>query len=541
MSYCSLNNNISDDFKNKVNEAIQACKLSNSAEDEYWKYHYILVKRPDIDIERNMETGDIVRCGDNYYFRMTYKNIQKYATDEQSNAYHVYRKQYLCRVMTEAIKGTDFCFKMMGSDSPASDVDISIFSKVLIPKNPSTEIQKIIDTYNSENKKVFGEQPMSDIFDANLYFTNFLLVFKADDDKVNVVMKGVKSDYNIGNISQGCFASTYGIKMNAKAFYIPSVNNPQQREYAAHRFAKYNMFNVVLLKSFIESGIANKTFSNTWLLNELEILFDKCKSNEYLINKLNVDTDANYKQLLENYFIQREVYFTDGMTDDNVARDLINTLSMATFLEDEAYHSQGAFLHVNAQKDWNLDLNENDYLDSIFENMGFMMEYNDMTYHVGMKPFERYEKITKYYGRITDALSRIAEIRTPCNKQIKLNVMTNTKTAETQDKQRKECSVTGNEDKRKAYDEMSKRMIINITDGMVNISDVKEMNEGQLNAVTKSMMKRVFYYMMEQNIHPYNYMSGGKKNNNVRIEPMNVASMVVPVTGGKGKKLKKRV
>lgn len=531
MSYCSINYGITDNFKRSIDEAIQACKLDKN--DDYWKYYYIPLERTNVDM--NVETGDIVKCGNNFYFRMTYKNVQKYATDVQSKAYHAYRKQYLCRTMTEAINGTDFCFKMMGSDSPDSDVDISIFPKVLIPKDPSGQIRKIIDTYNAENKKQFGEQTMADVFDANLYFTNFLQVFKSDD-VINVAMKGVKSDYSIGNISQGCFDSTFGITMNAKALYIPSVNNPQQREYAAHRFAKYNLFNVGLLQTSIESGVANKSLNNKLFLEQLERLFDKCRSNEEIIKGFMLDTEENYKQLLENYFIQRKVYFVDGMTDESVARDLLNTLSLATFLEDEAYHSQGAFLHVNAQKDWNLKLDINDYIDSIFENLGFMMEYNDMKHHVGVKPYKRYEKINKYYGRITDALSRIAELNINCQQQIKLNVKTNTKNAEEQDKKRKECSISVDKDKIALYEEMSKRMIINITDGIVDISNIKDMNEEQLNAVTKSMMKRTFHYMIEQDIQPYNYMTGGKKHSNVKIHSMNVASMVVPVIGGKGKK-----
>jgi hypothetical protein len=375
---------------------------------------------------------------------------------------------------------------------------------------------------------------MAEVFDANLYFTNFLQIFKSNDPQVNVSIKGVKANYSIGNISQGCFDSTYGITMDAKAIYIPSTNNPEQREYASHRVAEYFKFNVDFLKQTIESG-GTATKLNQLFQDQLTNLFVKCKLNN---EKIQGFTESDYIELLKNYFMQREVYISSGMYDESIARDVLNTLSLATFLEDDAYHSQGAFLHVNAQNDWNLKLEEDDYIDSILENLGFMMEYNDMTYHIGMKPFDRYEKIRKYYGRITDALSQVAKIRV-CDKQLQNNVLKNTRNAEMQDKQRKECSISKSNTKQKAYDDMSKSMIISLTDGMVNIGNTNKMTEDQLNIVTKSMVKRTFLYMIGQSIQPYEYnmssQGGSKKVRNVKIESMNVASMILPAFGGKRK------
>ena len=467
MSYCSLNNNISKDFKTRIDDAIEKCNLGDNNENN-WTKHYIILRKIVNNIESDIGKGDVIRCGDNAYFKMTYKNIQRFATEEQSNAYHAFRKSHLCHTMTEAIKGTDFCYKMMGSDSPASDVDISIFSKVLIPKDASTQIEKIIKTYHAENEKAFGGQAMADVFDANIYFTNFLQIFKSNDPQVNVSIKGLQANYSIGNISQGCFDSTYGITMDAKAVYIPSKNNPEQREYASHRFAKYFNYDVGLLKQTIETGVAPTKLNNLFE-EQITALFAKCQKNQSGIPSY---SEEAYIDLLKLYFKKREDYFMGRMSDEELARELLNKLSLATFLEDEAYHSQGAFLHVNAQKDWNLELDENDYIDSIFENMGFMMEYNDMTKHDGMKAFDRYEKIRKYYGRITEALSKIAEIRAPCDKQLKFNVLRNTRNVEIQDKQRKECSISTNETKRKAYNDMSKSMISNLTDGMVSVTNV---------------------------------------------------------------------
>jgi hypothetical protein len=562
MAYCSLNTDVEGKMKELVNDFLIKCHddVNDDNIEQLYKVKYIPLLKivNDSDLVDYKNTSDIIECGGKYYFKMTYKNIQKFGDVDQSMKYHNLRKDYLCRVMSKAVEGTDFCYKMMGSNSPASDVDISIFSTSIIPENPEEHIKKIIKTYNDENEKHFGDQSMADVFDANIYFTNFLQIFQVLDNgdvdmkkgikEVGNVVKskiqGMKKDYGVGTISDKCFSNATNNTINAKALYISSVNNPIQREYAAHRLAQYFAFNGLALEATVKSGFATINLTNKDLIffSQFRKLFEKCGENH---NEISSNPDeTRYESLLSEYFKLREKYLTEGMSNQEKANEIINKLSFATFWEDEAYHSQGAFLDINAQKDWNLVLNVDDYLDSIFENLGFMMEYSDMKKHTGMTPFARYEKSVKYYGRVTNALIKIIEDKEGCN-NVMTNVRSNAMIASKQDEQRKKCSNTSNVEVIDAYNYKNSNMISRFTNGFVNLNDVTKMTHDNLTFITKSMLKRTINYMLNYGVMPYennnNVMTtggrkkkvGGKKVMNVKIESMNVASMIAPVIGGK--------
>jgi hypothetical protein len=595
MSYCSLSpfdSKSGDEFKTAIDNVNITCNKGVNSKNvsQTWKTFYIPMSSEVADKAAYVDTCDLLVAVDGKeYFKMTYKNIQRFATLEQSNAYHAFRKQHLCFVMSEAVKGTDFCYKMMGSNSSASDVDISVFSTALVPKRPSEDIKKIITTYNKLNADRFGKEDMADVFDANLYFTNFLQVFEVlDDDTLdmkfgNVKEKLVKYDTNantntvantkvtnlkkeilnkmtskrvgidVGSVSTGCFGLVSNKKINARALYIPSVNNPMQRVYAMMRLAEYFAFNGDLLKSVVESGIAVSSSNSSVkdrFMKQLVDVFGKCKEVQNKVNELRVRSDEAYKGLMEDYFIQREHYILDGLHDQAVANDVINTLSLATFLEDEAYHSQGAFLHINAQKDWGFELNEDDYVDSIFENVGFMMEYSDPKRHVGMSPFGRYEKINKYYSRISDALAMIEKERVPCQgtSSVLFNVKRNTARTNQQDVLRKECSNDNTGEKELVYNKMINKMVTDFTQGIITLENVKQMTFDQLKMVVNSMLRRIFFYMMEMRLESYNFVAQGGARKGLKVmkdkqtsqashqtlaTPLNAALMIAPLLGGK--------
>jgi len=599
MSYCTLpqwEQEKGDEFRAMIDNVNVSCSKGINSRNvaKTWKTFYI-----PMDIERAstlsvtdkqsyIDSCDIVSVDGKDYFKMTYKNIQKFATLEQSNAYHAFRKQHLCYVMSEAIKGTEFCYKMMGSNSPASDVDISVFSTALVPKNPSKDIQQILTTFNRINAERFGKEGMADVFDANVYFTNFLQVFEVQGDeelnmkfdnvreklrqygsnvsvsanmnmnvnmnakasnvksKVIAKMSDKKPGMDIGTISSGCFRLASNNQISARALYVQSINNSKQRVYATQRLAEYMGFSGSLLQDIMGLGIAARNVSNSGaFFQQLDVLFGECKKVASEIAKLISIGEAEYKRLMEDYFIQREYYIMDGLKDQAVANELVNTLSLATFLEDEAYHSQGAFLHINAQKDWGFELTEDDYIDSILENLGFMMEYSDGLKHKGMSPFARYEKINKYYSRISEALGKIEEGRVPCGQAplVASNININTRSTEAQDKLRKDCSKDAG--KLKAYNDMVGRMVGNFTEGIVSLEDVAMMNMEQLNSVTKSMMKRILDNMVKLGlqVYPFQQVGGLSKRRTKKMEvvtvPLNVASMVLPPLAG-GKESRKR-
>jgi hypothetical protein len=78
---------ISDNLKNKIDAVIDECKLGDKGR-KYWKKHYITLKKSVTNIGRFISKGDIIKCGDKFYFKMTYMNMERFATEEQMNAYH---------------------------------------------------------------------------------------------------------------------------------------------------------------------------------------------------------------------------------------------------------------------------------------------------------------------------------------------------------------------------------------------------------------------------------------------------------------------
>lgn len=95
MSHCFTNSTVSADFKNNIDGLIEKCNLGKDAKN--WTKFYVPLKKKVDNIEHFVKNRDLVKCGDKVYFKLTNKNIHKFATEKQSSAYHSYK----------AFKGTD--------------------------------------------------------------------------------------------------------------------------------------------------------------------------------------------------------------------------------------------------------------------------------------------------------------------------------------------------------------------------------------------------------------------------------------------------
>jgi hypothetical protein len=91
---------------------------------------------------------------------------------------------------------------------------------------------------------------------------------------------------------------------------------------------------------------------------------------------------------------------------------IIQIYSLCKYLENDAYYSVGAYLHI-VLKVKNLD--DDKLLDSVYDNMGFMI-LNFFKYDDTLK---KLEKIAKYLLRITDAINQMKNVK---NKSKSLDV-----------------------------------------------------------------------------------------------------------------------
>lgn len=398
------------------------------------------------------------------FYKMSYKNVIKYANIEQAHKYHSLRKQYLCWVMNVAIKDTDMCYQIMGTDSPASDVDITILSKkVIIPT--IEDFDKVISKFHKVNSLYFYD-PIDEIFDANLYATQFLQVV-SNNEKLELQTRDIKmsqtsnTKLSTETYSYGCFG--YSDVVNASAFHIPTYDVKIQRQFALARLSDYMRKNIKSNVRGIETKMLSEYFIGTSQKRlEYEPLFNAM--HEYMsygeslksmiaLAKSTVEQDPVLKKVYANLMVdkpnethkllisasyyKRNIYLKSNTSKSQQDADnIVNLMSAATFYVNDAYHSQGAFLDVTGQ-DWKLDLTLDDYINSLFDNLGFLVEYADMTVHDSLNSYQRLAKMNKYFLRICNTFLKITELLQIDTNNVKLIVNDYIKNAKIIDSSRK--------------------------------------------------------------------------------------------------------
>lgn len=470
-----LKNTIGANVSKEIERLLQTVKKSNSddqspqqsyavenAVEMALKTYYIpLKKSEDIDEEefalfRESQSDDTFHFTHDgrIFFKMTYANIVKYATPQQAEEYHQLRKKYLCWAMSEATSNTGLCFQIMGSDSPASDVDITIFPRELIIKN-THDFMVAIEAFNGINQEHFYD-PINDIFDANVYATQFLQIIpkaKLPTD-ANFFVRTKQSQPLKGNLStllysHGCYEEDNNFEVNAVAIHIPYKNTYTQRVFALARLSKFWEKHV---KAHINSVDEFKP-----LLQTLETYMISDSGNSAGYGKYDryrqvlkdtekmagIDSSRHshtvYKELLLQCYNMRNEYLANNKTQDREAdaENIVNLLSAATFYSNDAYHSQGAFLDINGYE-WDIKLSIHDCINSMLENFGFLLEYAHGSEHNLLDKYARYAKMIKYFKRITATCIKMLEfvnVRDP--QAAKIMLMVENENATKLDEQRK--------------------------------------------------------------------------------------------------------
>jgi hypothetical protein len=400
----------------------------NNENYDSWKDHYIPLVKENIDDTEE----DIIKisCDETQskWFKMTYKNIMNYGTEEQQIKYNEQRTRYLCYLMKTITDNTGFCYKMMGSAGAASDVDISIIPLSLYP-DVGTPIE-IIKKFYEKHAETFNDGP-STLFDANIYGTNFTQIFtidtkdKNDIDRLvanNQIQMATNLALSTDKLNEECFAgSEQEMKIKAISTYIQAPKDVSQMGFATYKLAKTYDFDIDMFANDILSvaNQMNKDVVRRSISSELGPAFKESQGvyEKYERFKSNTTSrSTTYETLLKAYYTKRQTYFATEYLDEksklNSALDIVNTLSAATLYEDESYHSQGAFMDVNVVStgSFNFSLAIHEYQDSILENMGFITEYADSTKHHGSTYIQRLEKIIKYFERICNSLQKIWNI-----------------------------------------------------------------------------------------------------------------------------------
>jgi hypothetical protein len=310
-------------------------------------FYYFQIKKVN-----TLPTSSPFLLDNEYFIDLTWHNVKKYASILQIEKIDKFRRAYVKFLLESFCNKKTLCkYERTGKVTPLSDIDINI------EKN---NIKNIMFKYDLH-------EIVKDIY--HLHFS----LFKHDLEKL--------FDINIYAAIFKLFDKT------KKQFYIPEYKtNYQQRIWACLRFVQvlqhHNLFHIIVKKLFRNND------GYTKLLYDTDIKI-KYLENKYSSNKSKTKI---YIKILEKYY--------NIINQNKKIQSIIKIYSLCKYLENDAYHSAGAYLHIVANKQ---NLNDNILYDSIYDNLGFLVE----SFFKHSEQATKLEKLAKYLSRIFDAMIKM--------------------------------------------------------------------------------------------------------------------------------------
>lgn len=298
-----------------------------------------------------------------------------------------------------------------GTTSDTSNVDITIHNIKNINDAKQSIKNVLINNFPilselGENIEDFYTN-LSQVFDINLYFNSFVLTFTDDYGFEQYIMKPVLTESFI--MIQHMYA-LYNLVSSIKQ--IEKENTP----YVSLTTSDLNyLFNELLFKVKTHPKENHKTYT------------DILKTNDFVESILNLkNKNLTYTHAIEQ--LDNSIDTLMKSNDFELCNQIINAMSNASIYKDDAYHSQGGWIHIllemqtdakfvsiaeDVRPNYNLSINH--YIDSIFDNLGILTECcltaatKDVKLGKNMNNTEMYKNkyFIKYAKRVDDAVSRI--------------------------------------------------------------------------------------------------------------------------------------
>jgi hypothetical protein len=396
LSLKSKDDNIND--MSEFNKSIIVCTNTNNEKYciEYYGKQYFLKK-----INNNKYFTHIVKkCSDNFYYIMnklsdsictkpdrsekkfTWKEYKKLLSNNQKNIIYNFRQEIVDSLIKFIFENFKNCkhnaniicnFNASGSTGNESTLN----SDYDLTLNGHYKISKIIQIFNSIFENEF-RGTSSEIFDTNLYGYSFLI-------PQSNTLKNTKIWTPVYTSITQCEINTmekYSVKqdkwayLRLKSLYITHIKD-------------LNLSDILELKNIIHNNYFNLDKNN------LNILSPSQKQKYYLDMMYNFET-------LMNLNTDDKIITTDN---EQIKKDIIESLSNMNYYGDETYFTQGSFIHVvglmylkTKDKKAKKALFKKKYylIHSMIENMAYFInsyyENNDIIYAI------------KYYNRFINAL-----------------------------------------------------------------------------------------------------------------------------------------
>jgi hypothetical protein len=270
---------------------------------------------------------------------------------DKSSKLSTYRKNIVFGLLKDVMKDVECQEKCksisVGSNSIYSDLDITITGKKAI---------QITKEFDKKFREMLGGSPEK-VFDTNLYATSF-------------IFEPYQPNYSV-------------VKSKDKILYF--IDNKGKDVYDQRLFA---ITKIIENADPVQMKIVEQQLSRKILKDSFERLRD-----------LKNDDRSYIKELEHIKSVQAEFEETE-INKLKLGIELKHSISRANYKSNDAYVSQGAFFHVvgKLQSNYkNLPITKEEYIDSVIENTGFLIEN-----------WNKYKLIkSKYLDRIKDAFKNI--------------------------------------------------------------------------------------------------------------------------------------
>lgn len=343
-----------------------------------------------------------------------WEHIKTHATPEQKRVFSQIREK-LIKQIEQKINKCDFNFYRYGSTSLDSDVDITIIpnlTNLITTSNPvpklSTAYLEIMKYYHNKFKR-----SMNDMFNMNIYACPFFYVTDLNFTQTVNMYKLTSSNSN--SPPERLSPKFAMLRCSTlKSISPSSCGSPSSATSSGNRSSQSGL-PLEECTSMFCLQVEDETIEEVQFPYMIYYLTDK-KELLDLYGLKQPRSEAQVKSCIQKSYKKPEPYEDLIKAYENIVfsnpnqaltleqkkentKKALHILTKATFFMEDAYHTQGAVLHVTCPEEYRVScfntIAPNHFLCSVFENLGYANKY--------IKNQQK-QKAIKYVERFTEAL-----------------------------------------------------------------------------------------------------------------------------------------
>ena len=375
-----------------------------------------------IDIETGTYKG--------IWLKLCFKYILLFASSQQREDYHTYRKNYIEKLLeTLCLKDANCNYEIVGSNSAVSDVDITLYeyygdscldnvnaqSEKIVCKN-AHELANVLERIYKAHHANFA-QSLEELFDCNLYLTSFFYYSKLPiANPLFVCLTNKKK--NVGHPPYICFLkhTKYEPEQRMWAFNKMSTVLESHNKTGPLANVCSDILNEILFYFPTYAGRLKATAS--FMQRKLATnRFAKTRGDSYVSMRASVEVrPRSYSSSrLSSMTGSLDGHQYNGLRDDEIVKRVLSQTANLSTKEKDTYSTQGSSLaHVINRKDYpevQKYISTPMYIDAVFDNLGFLymlfFDKDDWCPNVKTSNDITLVKGSKYLHRMCEDIGRV--------------------------------------------------------------------------------------------------------------------------------------